>query len=183
MQLLLFQIVFEHNINNMKSSFVTLLLLFFCIVLNAQDSLHAKYNRSFFLGFGGPGLGGSINYQQKIGKTNQASGLFFRAGTGGTDSDGGEFCFSFPVGLHYKFVKLPKLEVGAGVVPHIFTNGQTSIGGFTLLGFYPFRHYALRLVFSPVFLDKSMNSKNFGKQSFVRFNGGIELMLFPLKRK
>lgn len=185
MKLLLFQITL-HTINNMKSSLLILSLLFFGIALNAQDSLNAKYNRSFFLGLGGPGFGGSFNYQQKIGNIDKSNGLFFRVGVGALGPipgrDGGAMFVSLPVGLHYNFTKSAKLEIGGGITPYTFTNDQPSVAGFASVAFYPLRDHALRLVLSPFFHDPTIIKHYFGTSRSVLLWGGVDVLL-PLKRR
>lgn len=112
---------------------------------------------------------------------------FFRVGTGGVGPipgrDGGSFCHTFPIGLHYNFTKSAKWEIGGGVTPFICTNDRPSMAGFTHLAFYPLRNHALRLVLSPFFLDQSINQKYFGNKSFIRLHGGVDLIVFPLKKR
>ncbi len=173
------------NINIMKSSLIIFLLLSFGFEIQAQDSLNVKYNRSFFLGLGGPGFGGSLNYQQKVSSLNKRNGLYFRIGVGALGPipgrDGGAMFVSLPVGLHYNFTKSSKLEIGGGVTPYTFTNDQPSMAGFASLAFYPLRDHALRLVLSPFFHKRSVLKDYFGTNSSVLFYGGIDV-LFPLKR-
>lgn len=169
----------------MKASLIIILVLFLGIEVNAQDSLNVKYNRSFFLGVGGPGFGGSFNYQQKVGSLNKRNGLFFRVGVGALGPipgrDGGAMFVSLPVGLHYNFTKSSKLEIGGGVTPYAFTNHQPSVAGFASVAFYPLRDHALRLVLSPFFHNPAIIKNYFGTSSSVLFWGGVDV-LFPLNR-
>jgi hypothetical protein len=168
---------------------VLTLILFFgllCTIAKSQDSTNAKFNQSFFLGLGGPGFGGSFNYQQRIIKSNLSNGLFVRAGVGALGpipgKDGGALFISLPIGLHYNFTKSAKLEIGGGITPYTFTNSQPAVAGFASLAFYPLRDHTIRLVFSPFFHNPAIIKNYFGASSSVLLWGGVDV-LFPLKKQ
>ncbi len=169
-----------------QSAFTFFICLIHFVSVKSQELTDVQSNHSVFLELGGPGFGGSINYQRKIIRSSYNNGLFFRGGIGGLgpipSRDGGALFLSFPVGFHYSFTKSSKLEIGAGGTPYTFTNSNLSVAGFASIAYYPFKKHDVRLLFSPFFHNRSTLKYYLNTNSNILFYGGIDF-LFPLRKR